>query len=126
MMPHPDVPADVVPNRDVVPEVQEPKEWTDFEKTIVPELTKFYTRQFAHPVVIPEDEKVEMLSFLQGGPVSCTAPAWIDWNGPVVETPEDPPIVEKPAERLEGVTKIIDVVHGSKLEQDCSTSIQDD
>ena len=80
MMPHPDVDEYELPSRDSVPEMQKPTEWSEFQDTIVPSLTKFYTRKFAHPVFISETDKREMLSFLQQGPEAASLPEWVDWN----------------------------------------------
>ena len=60
--------------------MQKPTEWSEFQDTIVPSLTKFYTRKFAHPVFISETDKREMLSFLQQGPEAASLPEWVDWN----------------------------------------------
>ena len=80
MMPHPDVSESKLPPSDAVPEMQTQKEWSEFEDTIVPALTKFYDRKFSHPVYIPAADKQEMLSFLQEGPVAASVPKWFDWD----------------------------------------------
>ena len=94
MMPVPGMPDESLPHRNTVPDMAEPKEWPEFKKDIVPKLRSFYNRRFAHPVVISDSDKGEMLSFLQDGPVPASAPAWIDWDkadcGSRPETVVDP------------------------------------
>jgi len=80
MMPHPLLGESVLPSKLEVPETATPKPWTQFSEKIVPCLTKFYKRQFRHPVHIPENEQQEMLSFLRDGPPPPSAPAWISWT----------------------------------------------
>ena len=95
MMPHPDILETDLPHRDDVPGMQSPKEWVDFEDKIVPKLSEFYKREFNHPVAIPDVDKTEMLAFLQNGPVTASAPNWIDWDTRV-EVPH-PAVLETPA-----------------------------
>ena len=95
MMPHPDICEDDLPHREDVPDLQPPKEWADFRAKIVPKLKEFYRSEFVHPVVIPDDDKKEMLHFLETGPVSASAPDWIQWD--VRADLPNPAVVEAPA-----------------------------
>ena len=82
MLPHQSRPH-VIPHRDTVPPVCEAKEWDEFEDEIVPSLRKFYRGRFRHPVHIPDDERTEMLNFLNEGPAPPTPPEWNKWEPPI-------------------------------------------
>lgn len=54
ILPHPDVDASVVHDPETCPPMATPKPWPELQDTIVPQLTKFYEREYVHPVTIPD------------------------------------------------------------------------
>lgn len=80
MVPHPDKPDSVLPHRDIPIATDTPKQWTDFEEKIVPNLLEFYRHTFPHPCYIPLVEQKEMIQFLVDGPTPNFPPEWITWG----------------------------------------------
>ena len=60
MYPRPGADSDSVIAPDVCPDMAPHKPWPELKETIAPQLTKFYERQFVHPVSIPESDLREM------------------------------------------------------------------
>lgn len=79
ILPHPDVDAAVLHDPDAIPAMSTPKPWPELRE-IAPQLTKFYERQFVHPVHIPTSDLEAMRGLLRDGPPPPILPPWIDWD----------------------------------------------
>ena len=90
MVPHPSKPDAVISHREIPLKTVDPKEWSDFDERIVPNLLGFYRHAFPHPCHIPFPDQREMLRFLNDGPSECTPPEWIPWGDVVVEEADHP------------------------------------
>lgn len=90
MVPHPSKPDAIIPHREIPVKTEDPKEWTDFDQRIVPNLLGFYRHSFPHPCHIPFSDQREMLQFLNDGPSENIPPEWIPWGDMMVEEAEEP------------------------------------
>ena len=64
ILPHPDSDEGVVHSPDSFPNMAAPKPWPKWQSEVVPGLSKFYNREFVHPVSIPVQDLDEMRKYI--------------------------------------------------------------